>query len=98
MHDPSWRMTQRLPSSLTSLAAALTALLRDVDPIAPVELVLTEAAGYVAAGTRLIAAYPPHDVAAADGWALRANDLVGASAYSPLPLTTAPAWVEAGDA
>lgn len=91
-------MTQRLPSSLTSLAAALTALLRDVDPIAPVELALTEAAGCIAAGTPLIAAYPPHDAAAADGWALRANDLVGASAYSPLPLTTAPAWVEAGDA
>ena len=42
--------------------------------------------------------HPPHDIAATDGWALRANDLVGASSYSPLPLTTAPVWVEAGDA
>jgi molybdopterin biosynthesis enzyme len=91
-------MTQRLPSSLTSLDAAIGALLRGVDPIAPVELALTGAAGCIAAGTPLIATYPSHDVAAADGWALRANDLVGASAYSPLPLTTAPAWVEAGDA
>ena len=34
----------------------------------------------------------------ADGWALRARDLVGASSYSPLPLPTSPVWVEAGDA
>ena len=33
----------------------------------------------------------------ADGWALRARDLVGASSYSPLPLATSPVWVEAGD-
>ena len=41
--------------------------------------------------------HPPHDIAATDGWALRANDLVGASSYSPLPLATSPVWVEAGD-
>jgi molybdopterin biosynthesis enzyme len=45
-----------------------------------------------------LAALPPHDIAAADGFALRSRDLVGASSYSPLPLTTLPAWVEAGDA
>ena len=33
-----------------------------------------------------------------DGWAFRALDLVGASAYSPLPLANAPIWVETGDA
>ncbi|WBL80236.1 molybdopterin-binding protein [Bradyrhizobium xenonodulans] len=91
-------MTQRLPPSLTPLDTALAALLRDVGPTAPVELPLAEAIGCIAAGTLAIAAYPPHDLAAADGWALHANDLVGASAYSPLPLTAAPTWVEAGDA
>lgn len=91
-------MTQRLPPSLTSLDVALAALLRGVDPVAPVELPLTEAAGCVAAGLPLLPAYPSHDVAATDGWALCANDLVGASAYSPLPLPAAPSWVEAGDA
>lgn len=90
-------MTQRLPPSLTPLDTALAALLHNVGPIAPVELPLAEAIGCIAAGTQPIAAYPPHDLAAADGWALHANDLVGASAYSPLPLTAAPAWVEAGD-
>ncbi len=91
-------MTQRLPPSLTPLDTALAALLRGVDPIATIELPLTEAAGCIAAGTPLLAACPPCDIAAADGWALCANDIVGASAYSPLPLTTAPVWVDAGDA
>ncbi|WP_445220226.1 molybdopterin-binding protein [Bradyrhizobium sp. Pa8] len=90
-------MTQRLPPSLTPLDTALAALLRGVDPIATIELPLTEAAGCIAAGTPLLAASPPRDIAAADGWALCANDIVGASAYSPLPLTTAPVWVDAGD-
>lgn len=91
-------MTQRLPPSLTSLDAALAALLRGVEPLAPAELPLTEAVGCIAAGAPLLPPWPPRDIAAADGWALRANDLVGASAYSPLPLATTPAWVEAGGA
>jgi molybdopterin molybdotransferase len=91
-------MTQRLPPSLTPLDTALAELLRGVDPIAPVELPLTEAAGCIAAGMPLLAAYPPCDIAAADGWALRANDLVGASSYSPLPVARLPVWVDAGDA
>ncbi|MGX1325152.1 molybdopterin molybdotransferase [Bradyrhizobium sp. USDA 377] len=90
-------MTQRLPLSLTPLDTALAALLRGVDPVAPVALPPSEAIGCVAAGAPQVAAYPPHDIAAADGWALRANDLVGASAYAPLPLATAPVWVDAGD-
>lgn len=91
-------MIQRLPPSLTPLETALAALLQGVDPLAPVELPLAEAAGCIAASISSLAAYPRHDIAAADGWALRANDLVGASSYSPLLLTNALAWVEAGDA
>lgn len=91
-------MTQRLPPSLTPLDTALAALLEGLDPLVPAELPLTEAVGCVSAGAPLLAGYPPHDIAAVDGWALRANDLVGASSYSPLALTRAPAWVEAGDA
>src|SRR3954470_5417342 len=98
MHDPSWRMTQRLPPSLTPLDTALAALLTGLDPLAPMELQLSEAAGCIAADNPLLPARPSRDVAAADGWALCANDLVGASSYSPLPLETAPAWVDAGDA
>src|SRR5215468_8487859 len=91
-------MTQRLPPSLTPLDLALAALLRGVGPVAPVDLPLTEVLGCVAAGMPPLGAHPPHDIAVTDGWALRANDLVGASSYSPLPLATMPIWVEAGDA
>ncbi|QOZ75279.1 molybdopterin-binding protein [Bradyrhizobium sp. CCBAU 53351] len=91
-------MTQRLPSSLTPLEIALAALLNGLEPLAPVELPLSDAAGCIAAGTALFTAHPPHDIAAADGWALCANDLVGASSYSPPPLTKEPQWVEAGEA
>ena len=72
-------MTQRLPPSLTPLDTAVAALLRGVDPVAPVELALAEAVGCIAAGMPQLAAYPSRDIAAVDGWALRANDLVGAS-------------------
>ena len=91
-------MTQRLPLSLTPLDTALAVLLGDIGPVAPVELPLTEAVGCIAAGMPQLAAYPPRDIAAVDGWALCASDLVGASSYSPLPLTEHPAWVDAGDA
>ena len=69
-----------------------------VAPVAPVELPLAEALRCIAAEMPPLAALPPHDIAAADGFALRARDLVGASSYSPLPLAASPVWVEAGDA
>jgi molybdopterin molybdotransferase len=88
---------QRLPALLTPLDAVLAALLHRLEPVAPVALPLAEALGCVAADMPPLKAHPPVDMAASDGWALRARDLVGASSYSPLPLTTAPLWVEAGD-
>jgi molybdopterin biosynthesis enzyme len=89
--------TQRLPASLTPLDVALAALLERLEPVAPVELPLADALGCVAADTPPLGAFPPCDIAAADGWAMRARDLVGASSYSPLPLAKSPVWVEAGD-
>jgi molybdopterin biosynthesis enzyme len=90
--------SQRLPASLTPLDAALAALLRDLVAVPPVELALAEALGCVAAEMPALAAVPPRNTAAADGWALRTRDLVGASSYTPLPLKNAPVWVDAGDA
>ncbi len=89
---------QRLPNSLTPLDQALDALLQGVEPVAPVELTLVEALRCIAAAMPPLPAHPPRDVAAVDGYAFRARDLVGASSYSPLPLTTPPIWVEAGEA
>ncbi len=90
--------TQRLPASLTPLDVALAALLGGVEPVPPAELPLAEALRCIAAEMTPLTAHPPRDTAAADGFALRARELAGASSYSPLPLTTAPTWVEAGAA
>jgi molybdopterin molybdotransferase len=89
--------TQRLPPSLTPLEVALAALLDRLEPGAPVALSLADALGCVAADMPPLKALPPADIAASDGWALRARDLVGASSYSPLPLARPPVWVETGD-
>jgi molybdopterin biosynthesis enzyme len=75
----------------------LAALLRGINPLTAIELPLKDAVGCVSAELLPLKAYPPYDVAAADGWAMRASDLVGASSYTPLPLTAPPPWVEAGD-
>ena len=89
---------QRLPASLTPLEIALAALLRGLEPVTPSERPPPQALGCVAAEMPPVQAFPARDVAARDGWAMRANDLVGASSYSPLPLAGSPNWVEAGDA
>jgi len=90
--------TQRLPPSLTPLEVALGAVLDRLEPVAPLALPLAEALGCAAADMPPMMAFPAADIAASDGWALRARDLVGASSYSPLPLARPPVWVEAGDA
>jgi molybdopterin molybdotransferase len=87
---------QRLPVSLTPLDVALAALLRGLEPSAVVEFPLGEAPGCISADLPPLKAHPPCDVAAADGWALRASDLLGASSYAPLPLQSA-LWVETGE-
>jgi molybdopterin molybdotransferase len=91
--------TQTSNGALTSLESALAALLDGLAPVAPSLLPLDEALGRIAAEMPPLArARPVRNTAAADGWAFRALDLVGASAYSPLPLLEVPTWVEAGDA
>ena len=98
VHHPLMIPPQRLPTSLTPLDVALAALLDRLEPVAPIELPLAQALGCVAAEMPPLAAVPPCDIAAADGFAFCARDLVGASSYSPLPLAASLAWVEAGDA
>ena len=98
VHHFQMILTQRLPVSLTPLDVALVTLMRGLQPVAPVALPLAEALGCVAADMPPLHAHPPRDIATSDGWALRARDLVGASSYSPLPLSAPPVWVEAGEA
>ena len=91
-------MTQCLPASLTPLETAVATLLHGLDAVAAEELALAETLGCVAAEMPALPLVPAHDLAAADGWAVNANDVVGASSYSPLALAKPPAWVDAGDA
>jgi len=88
---------QRLPISLTPLDAALDALLNGVEPVTPMELPLAQALRCMAADMPPLSAHPPRGIAAVDGYAFRAHDLVGVSSYSPLPLSVSPVWVEAGE-
>lgn len=90
--------TQPANGALTSLESALAALLDGLVPVAPIIVPVSQALGRVAAGMPpLREALPRVGIAAADGWAFRALDLAGASAYSPVPLMASPAWVEAGE-
>ena len=95
--------SQRLPSSLKPLDVALAALLESIEPVAAGERAPGDVFAHAAAGLDALKtldelkAWPPHDIAAVDGWALRASDLVGASSYTPLPLMKKPVWLEAGE-
>jgi molybdopterin biosynthesis enzyme len=96
----SWGMSRTQPSNgaLTSLEAALAELLDGLAPVAPIFVPVDEARGRIAAETAAArVALPARNKAIIDGWALRSLDLAGASSYSPVPLSQAPAWVEAGD-
>ena len=87
---------QRLPVSLTPLDTALAAWLSGLKPVAAIDVAPEDALHAIAAEMPPLAAVPARDVAAVDGWALRSSGLVGASSYTPVPLTAPPAWVEAG--
>lgn len=83
--------------ALTSLDAALAALLEGLAPVPSITVSLANALGFVAAEMPPISRpLPPENRAEIDGWAFRATDLAGASSYAPLPLTASPVWVESG--
>ncbi len=98
VHTAVMDATQRLPASLTPLDVALAALLRDVVALDVRDGAQDDARGVDLAEIPELGSWPPRDVAAVDGWAMRAADLVGASSYTPLPLRASPVWVEAGEA
>lgn len=91
-------MIQPSATTLTGLDAALAVLLDALAPVEPIELAVADAIGCVAAPMPALArALPVRSIAMIDGWALTSVDLAGASSYAPVPLTSVPVWVEAGD-
>jgi molybdopterin molybdotransferase len=105
----SWRLTRTLPDvhrpsanpripRLVSLEAALTRLASLAQPVVAKEIGLVEAVGAVLASRlQARADLPPHPIANTDGWAVRAEDLIGSSGYNAAVLQS-PRWVDAGDA
>ena len=82
--------------------APVAEILRQVEALAqPVrarETSLAEALGAVlAADVAAPARVPARAIAIADGWAVRADQLLDAGPYSPMPLLGASPWVEVGD-
>jgi molybdopterin molybdotransferase len=89
--------TQRI-DRLTPLAEAVRKLKAMAGPVAPIELAIDECPGLILADDLVsLRASPPDAVALRDGWAVRADALVGAGPYAPLPLDPPPPWVNAGD-
>jgi molybdopterin molybdotransferase len=77
-------------------AARLEALIPG--PVSPVPRTARDSLGSpLAADLLLPQALPAQDSAAQDGWAVRAEETAGASAYAPAPLGSA-GWIEAGAA
>ena len=86
------------PGALTSLEAARTLLLGALKPVGADLVARDEALGCICAEPLIVGVQPPRAIALRDGWAMRAEDLAGASSYAPVLLTTQPMAVETGDA
>src|SRR5664280_126828 len=81
---------------LTPLAEVLAAVDSDVQPVTPRTLDVTAAAGRVLAADAVAPARPSAALALQDGWALAADDTLGAGGYAPVLLMHSPQRVEAG--
>lgn len=89
-------MTPAASLSLTPYETVLQTLLAPLSPVPAREVALDIAEGLIAAGARAQTAIPAQDLARADGYAVSALSLIGASALSPVPLPSAPPWVRYG--
>lgn len=81
---------------LTPLAEVLATVDSGVQPVAPRTLDVTAAAGRTLAADAVAPACPSAAVALQDGWALAADDTLGAGGYAPVLLMRTPQRVEAG--
>jgi molybdopterin biosynthesis enzyme len=84
---------------LTPLADVLTSFDLSVGPVEPREEALENALGLTLAASAVIAeGHPRAALALRDGYAVRSDATLDASAYAPLLLTPAPTRVDTGDA
>lgn len=85
-------------SRYTPLEEAYARLAALAKPVAPVERAVETAAGFVLAEDVIAGEdLPATPTAYSDGWAVNAEELVGATAYSAAILAPPPKWVEADD-
>lgn len=92
-HEARQRITRLTP--ITDVLTRIEALAR---PAAPRELALADAEGRVLAADLFTSdAVPRAPLALRDGWAVQADMVADAGPYAPMPLSPAPAWVNAGD-
>lgn len=84
-------------AALMPLDEAVQQLTANLVPIPPEAVPLGESLGGIsAADLEAPRAYPAQPTALRDGWAVRAEAIVGASPYAPIPAPHPLIWVEAG--
>jgi molybdopterin molybdotransferase len=83
-------------SRLTPLAEVQAAVDTDVKPVTPRTIDVAAAAGRVLAADASAPPRPSAALALQDGWALAADDTLGAGGYAPVALMYTPQRVEAG--
>lgn len=81
---------------LTPLADVLATIDAQVKPVTPRTLDIGAAAGRILASAATAPARPAAATALLDGWAVSAEETVGAESYSPAPLLRVPSRVEVG--
>lgn len=89
-------MPQRL-GKLVALEEAITQIAAAVEPVAPLQASIAAACGAVLAHDIVATSDVPRvPIAARDGFAVRADETLGASPYGPAPLTTLPTAIATG--
>ncbi len=81
---------------LTPLAEVLALIDREVKPVAPCPIALTQASQVTLAADVVAPAQPAAPLALIDGWALNADLTRDAGSYAPAPLPQMPVRIEAG--
>jgi len=91
--------TRLASAALMPLADAVACLTAGVSPVAEDERPVRAALGFTAARDVIAERdWPEATTALRDGWAVAAEDVIGASPYASILLTAPPVWVEAGEA